>query len=94
MFAPSPVGEGRGEGTRQREPFPPVGEGRGEGTRQREPFPLTLTLSPARRGDWLARAFPLTAHAKKGSIFNPDFSIILRPHVTRRFFSRNFLVSA
>ncbi len=28
---------------------------------------------------------------KKGSIFDPDFSIILRPHVTRRFFSRNFL---
>ena len=27
----------------------------------------------------------------KRPIFDPDFSIILRPHVTRRFFSRNFL---
>lgn len=33
---------------------------------------------------------PATNH-KKGSIFDPDFSIILRPHVTRKFFSRNFL---
>ncbi|XPE23033.1 AFG1/ZapE family ATPase [Shigella sonnei] len=36
-----------------------------------------------------ARAFgglkPATNH-KKGSIFDPDFSIILRPHVTRKFF--------
>ena len=41
-----------------------------------------------------ARAFsrlkPATNH-KKGSIFDPDFSIILRPHVTRKFFSQNFL---
>ncbi|PSN06417.1 hypothetical protein C7G83_17720 [Siccibacter turicensis] len=35
--------------------------------------------------------FPAANH-KKGSIFDPDFSIILRPHVTRKFFSRNFCV--
>jgi cell division protein ZapE len=30
----------------------------------------------------------------KGSIFDPDFSIILRPHVTRRFFPKTFYVPA
>ncbi|OON39225.1 hypothetical protein BTJ39_14940 [Izhakiella australiensis] len=31
---------------------------------------------------------------KKGSIFHIDFSIILRPHVTTKFFSQNFAAPA
>ncbi|ABV15685.1 hypothetical protein CKO_04635 [Citrobacter koseri ATCC BAA-895] len=38
----------------------------------------------------MPRTKPIANH-KKGSIFAPDFSIILRPHVTRKFFSQNFL---
>ncbi len=33
-----------------------------------------------------------TCHkSQKGSIFDPDFSIILRPHVTRKFFPETFV---
>ncbi|EFO0409359.1 hypothetical protein SSJG_01687 [Escherichia coli D9] len=56
-------------------------------------MPVTSARDAKRRVSE-ARAFgglkPVTNH-KKGSIFDPDFSIILRPHVTRKFFSQNFL---
>jgi uncharacterized protein len=51
------------------------------------PFRNRLAESEARAFSGLK---PATNH-KKGSIFDPDFSIILRPHVTRKFFSQNFL---
>ncbi|TGC00873.1 hypothetical protein CRG93_22560 [Escherichia sp. E2593] len=51
-------------------------------------MPVTSTRDAERRV-FEARAFggvkPAINH-KKGSIFDPDFSIILRPHVTRKFF--------
>lgn len=67
-----------------------------QGERLKFEFPALPVTSArdAKRRVSEARAFsrlkPATNH-KKGSIFDPDFSIILRPHVTRKFFSQNFL---
>lgn len=67
-----------------------------QGDRLKFEFPALPVTSArdAKRRVSEARAFsglkPATNH-KKGSIFDPDFSIILRPHVTRKFFSQNFL---